>query len=144
MDKKRDRISVDLGGLRKRIEEIATEPDQSIASVVRRAIHLGIDLLEACQRLKLPPPRLGAIEEWLVDISGIQQKTSNGETLSVLLSKLSIEEISESGIPFDRILAIKQGDEPEPHEVTKLARILQKTPSQIRQIVKEKQCNGVD
>ena len=138
---KRDRLNFDLHGLRERLEAALVEPGQSLGSVLRQVANLGLDLLEACRRLKLPPPRLGEVEKWLMEISGIHlQSKPNEETFAGLLSGLDVEEISESGIPFERILLIKRGSEPEPHEITKLARVLGKTPSEIKQLIKKKAC----
>ncbi|MDF5730484.1 MAG: hypothetical protein PUP92_21285 [Rhizonema sp. PD38] len=140
---KRDRLNFDLHGLRERLEAALVEPGQSLGSVLRQVANLGLDLLEACRRLKLPPPRLGEVEKWLMEISGIHhQSKANEETFAGLLSGLDVEEISESGIPFERILLIKRGSEPEPHEITKLARVLGKTPSEIKQLIKKKYVNG--
>lgn len=135
-DKERDRITLDLKGLRERLETAAVEPGQSMSSVVRRVAHLGLDLLEACQRLKIPPPVLGELEKWLIEISGINQDLQT--SLSALISQLSVDDIADSEISFDRLLAIKKGAKPEPHEIMKLSRLLNKEPGEIQKLLKDK------
>ncbi len=140
MGKERDRITFDLKDLRERLQSVSTEPGQSLSSVLRWVAILGLDLLDACSRLRIPPPRLGEIDKWLIQISNVNPQPEQ-KKLSELISGLSFTEIEESAIPFDRILAIKRGDNPTPHEVTKLARILGRSPAEIRDLVKENYAN---
>ncbi|GEM_PF-7066806 len=92
MAKERDRITFDLKDLRERLQSASTEPSQSLASVLRWVATLGLDLLDACRRLRIPPPRLGEIDQWLVEISKAappdELKSNHNESLIKYLSSL--------------------------------------------------------
>ncbi|GEM_PF-4809675 len=132
----RDRITFDIKDLRERLESASTEPEQSIASVLRWVAILGLDILDACRKLQIPSPRLGDVDKWLIDIS-----TSNSQPqrkkLAELISALSLREIEESLIPLDRIVAIKEGEKPTQEETTRLARLLGLTSEEIRDLLNE-------
>ena len=136
----RDRITFDLKDLRERLQSVSTEPGQSMTSVLRWVAILGLELLDACRRLRIPPPRLGEFDKWLIEIS-----TSNSQPqrkkLAELLSASSLREIEESLIPLDRIVAIKRGDKPTQDEIAKLAQLLGRTPEEIKELVNENVAN---
>ena len=49
MKKTRDRVTIDIGGLRERILRQAQEPNQSLSSIIRMLLIKGLDVLEAQQ-----------------------------------------------------------------------------------------------
>lgn len=88
---KRDRLSLDLMGLRERLESVAVEPGQPLSSVLRRVALIGMELLEVCAKLNLPTPKIGQVEEWFKSSLGkkIPASSSSTNSASELLDLLS-------------------------------------------------------
>lgn len=68
-EERRDRLSLDLMGLRERLEGAAVEPGQPLSSVLRGVALIGIEILEVCTKLNIPTPKIGQVEEWVKQFS---------------------------------------------------------------------------
>lgn len=101
-DKNKERLTVDLKGLRPRLERQATEPGQPIGSIVRMVLLKGLEVLEAEEASKRP--------EKVVAPSIAQRiQTSSIAELSV-----------RSGLSQQRLEALARGAEPLMHELSLL------------------------
>ncbi len=114
---KTERITVDLKGLRKRLERLSTEPGQSIGSIIRMVLVKGLEVLESQptqefrQNLRLPSIA-DQIKQFYVS------------------SELS----RRSGISQERLVDLANGAEPELHELSLLEPVLGVTLEQLYEV----------
>lgn len=102
-DKNKERLTVDLKGLRPRLERQATEPGQPIGSIVRMVLLKGLEVLEAAEEASKRGDKIAA--------PSIAQRVQTSH----------IAELSQnSGIPQQRLEEIARGAEPLMHELSVL------------------------
>ncbi|MGB3204625.1 MAG: hypothetical protein WBB28_06520 [Crinalium sp.] len=101
-DKNKERLTVDLKGLRARLERQATEPGQPIGSIVRMVLLKGLEVLEAEEVPKTQDK---------ITAPSIAQRI-NGKYIPQLAEK--------SGISQQRLEELTHGAEPLMHELSLL------------------------
>lgn len=113
---KTERITVDLKGLRKRLERLSTEPGQSIGSIIRMVLVKGLEVLESQptqevkQNLRLP-------------------------SIADQIKQFYVVELSRrSGISQERLVDLANGAEPELHELSLLEPALGVTLEQLYEV----------
>ncbi|MCL1475199.1 hypothetical protein [Argonema antarcticum] len=110
---KRDRITVDITGLKEKLTTWTNDPKVSTGSLVRSAIVTAIEFWEAVENLGLPRPKPGNMQEWLLAISGKDDKNTAKPSIAQLIKLQNLSELSEvSGISEKRLKALAQGAEP--------------------------------
>jgi len=125
---KSERLTIDLKGLRRRLERQATEPGQSIGSIIRMVLVVGLEVLEAGQQPKQSP---------------------EAPSIASQIEKASLSDVSKkSGISEGRLIVLAGGAEPELHELSLLEPALGVSLEQLYEVYKRdfpggKKTNGV-
>jgi len=115
---KTERITVDLKGLRKRLERLATEPGQSIGSIIRMVLIKGLEVLET-EPGQEPRQNLGT------------------PSIANQIKKLYVSDLSKkSGISPERLMHLANGAEPELHELSLLEPALGISLEQLYEVYK--------
>lgn len=134
---KRDRITVDITGLKEKLTTWTNDPKVSTGSLVRSAIVTAIEFWEAVDSLGLPRPKPGNMQEWLSALSGKDDKNTAKPSIAQLVKLQNLSELSEvSGISEKRLKALAQGAEPLMPELSLLEPALNVTLEDLYSIYK--------
>lgn len=134
----RDRLTVDLRGLRDRITMYAEHPRQPIGEQVRDAIAMALEFKQAIKELGLTLPKEGKIKPWL------RRLMISRPSRQALFSLFDLEElVKEAPIEADELIKILNGSRsPTSEEAIRLGRVMKMSPAELLEICRNGSADG--